>query len=71
MIRVCPHCSGVDTEGLKKKLPNETIKSTCVGVCKSYKDKVYAAVDQEIIYADSNMEIQQKIVERLKNKDNE
>lgn len=57
MIRICPACSGMDTEELKKALLGKEFEETCIGECGS---EYVAYVDDELVTADSEEDFIEK-----------
>lgn len=59
MIRVCPACSGMDIEELRKALLGEEIEEGCIGACGS---EFSGFVGDDLITADS----QEDFIEKCK-----
>ena len=36
MIRVCPYCSNINVDKLKKTIGEENVKTGCIGACRSF-----------------------------------
>lgn len=68
MIRVCPCCSGADVDGLKSALPNEKIMVGCTGHCKTYPDQIHVFVDNQMVIAEYNIELINKVKDLVNNK---
>ena len=57
MIVMCPGCSGIDPELVKKEFKDEKIVFGCIGECGGRMDEsIVAMVDGEFVEANSEVE---------------
>lgn len=49
MIRVCPYCSNVNVDKLKKTIGEESVKTGCIGACRSFSNESVARIGGELV----------------------
>ena len=69
MIVMCPGCSGIDPELVKKEFKDEKIVFGCIGECGGRMDEsIVAMVNGEFVEANSEVEFIIKVKNILSNK---
>ncbi|GFZ30786.1 hypothetical protein CSC2_13120 [Clostridium zeae] len=56
MIKVCPNCSGVDVEELKKSVGEENLYLGCIGLCGQNTGKSFGYINDQLVIKDSSEE---------------
>lgn len=49
MIKVCPYCSNIDVDKLKKISGQENVKTGCIGACRTYSKEAVGKIDGELV----------------------
>ena len=49
MIRVCPYCSNINVDKLKKTVGEENVKTGCIGACRSFSKEAVGKIDGELV----------------------
>ena len=48
MIRVCPYCSNINVDKLKKTI-GEDVKTGCIGACRSFSKEAVGKINGELV----------------------
>ena len=48
MIRVCPYCSNINVDKLKKTIGEENVKTGCIGACRSFSKEAVGKINGEL-----------------------
>ena len=49
MIRVCPYCSNINVDKLKKTIGEENVKTGCIGACRSFSKEAVGKINGELV----------------------
>ena len=49
MIRVCPYCSNINVDKLKKTIGEENVKTGCIGACRSFSKEAVGKINGQLV----------------------
>jgi uncharacterized protein YuzB (UPF0349 family) len=64
MIRICPNCSSVDPDNLKKVVAVSEFEEECIGECGQHEGKYFGYIDDELVVKDTEEEFLQEVKAR-------
>ncbi|MEG2786259.1 MAG: DUF1450 domain-containing protein [Romboutsia sp.] len=44
-VKVCPYCSNVDVDKLKKEIGEENVSTGCIGACRAYSKEAVGKIN--------------------------
>ena len=71
MIRVCPYCSNINVDKLKKTIGEENVKTGCIGACRSFSKEAVGKINGELVIKQTEDEFLEAVVNNLVKRENE
>lgn len=61
MVRICPTCSGINSDSLKDIISEERIEEGCIGECAQHEGKYFGYIEDRLVIKDTEEEFIQEV----------
>jgi uncharacterized protein YuzB (UPF0349 family) len=61
MVRICPTCSSVSADNLKKIISADRIEEGCIGECGQHEGKYFGYIEDKLVIKDTEEEFIQEV----------